>query len=126
MLNKVIRRLVLSYLAACLFALAAFAQDYKALLGKWSMTSETDGGESVNWTLVLKDDDGKLAAYLSADSGEQAAKNFSYKDGVLKFEAPYQGDYYDLDLKVSGDKLDGTWSGNGDSGRTTGVKAAAQ
>ncbi|HWF48199.1 MAG TPA: hypothetical protein VG168_14415 [Bryobacteraceae bacterium] len=111
----------------CLITLGAalflFGQDYKPLIGKWSMISETNGGDPVNWTLVLKDSDGKLTALLATDQGEQPAKDFTYASGVLKFKAPYQGNYYDIELKAMPDnKLEGTWSGDGDSGKTTGTK----
>jgi len=123
MQTNVLRKLIVSCVAACLFALVAVAQDYKSLVGKWNMTSETDG-DPVYWTLILKEVDGKLAASLATDSGEQPAKDFSYTDGAIKFEAPYQGEYYDIELKLKDGKLEGNWSGNGNSGRTTGVKAA--
>jgi hypothetical protein len=123
MRSRLLQKLVFSSLALVLLALTALAQDYQSLLGKWNMTSETDG-DPVDWTLVLKDDNGKLAAFLSSTDGDQSAKNFTYKDGVLKFEAPYQGEYYDIELKVKDGKLEGSWSGGGGSGRTTGVKAA--
>jgi hypothetical protein len=123
MQTNVLRKVIVACVVACLLALVAAAQDYKSLLGKWNMTSETDG-DPVYWTLILKEVDGKLAASLATASGEQPAKDFSYKDGVIKFQAPYQGEYYDIELKIQDGKLDGSWSGNGNSGRTSGVKAA--
>jgi hypothetical protein len=121
MVYHMLRRILASVLAACFVALSVFAQDYKALVGKWNMTSETSDAP-VHWTLVLKDDNGKLAGFLTTDEAEQPAKDFRYANGVLKFKAPYQGNVYDIELKASGDKLVGTWSGNGDSGKTTGSK----
>jgi hypothetical protein len=106
---------------ACIAVVCAPGQDYKALIGKWNMTSET-GGDPVKWTLVLKEADGKLTGFLATDEEEQAAKDFTYADGVLKFKAPYQGEYYDIELKVAGEKLDGTWTGGGDTGKTSGAK----
>jgi hypothetical protein len=121
MIYKVIRRVVSISLLTIVAALVLIGQDYKSLLGKWQMTSETDG-DNVKWALVLKETDGKLTATLAADQGEVPAKDFVYADGVMKFKAPYQDDYYDIELKVTGDKLVGTWSGGGNSGRTTGEK----
>ena len=37
---------------------------------------------------------------------------------------PYHGDQYDIDLKLADGKLEGTWAGNGDSGKTKGQRAA--
>ncbi len=86
------------------------------------MTSETEG-DPVHWTLLLKDTDGKLTASLVAGDNEIPAKGFSYADGVIKFKAPYQDEDYDIELKADGDKLTGTWTGGGGSGRTTGTKS---
>jgi len=117
-----LRTLLLLCVCVSLTAITVLAQDYKPLLGKWAMTSETDG-DPVNWTLSLKDADGKLAASLVAGDNEMPAKEFSYTDGVLKFKVPYQGEDYDIELKADGpNKLTGTWSGGGNSGKTTGVK----
>ena len=115
------RRLFVFWLALALLAVSAHAQDYKSLLGKWSMTSESSG-DPVKWTLILKDTEGKLTASLETGEGEQPAKDLTFTDGVLKFKAPYQDAYYDIELKATADKLDGTWSGGGDSGKTSGTK----
>ena len=116
------KKIVTLLLAALLIAVSAFAQDYKSLLGKWNMTSETDQ-DPVKWTLVLKEVDGKLAAFLATSEQEQPAKNFTFVDGVIKFQAPYNGEDYDIELKPAGDTIAGSWSGNGDSGKTTGTRA---
>jgi hypothetical protein len=115
------RRLVVFCILTLAFVVSAFGQDYKPFLGKWSMTSES-GGDPVTWTLVLKETDGKLLAVLASDQGEQPAKGTSFADGTLKFSAPYQGEDYDIELKLADGKLVGTWSGNGDSGKTSGTK----
>jgi redox-regulated HSP33 family molecular chaperone len=122
MAHTAIQRMVAVCLAAFVVTASLLAQDYKTLVGKWNMTSESSG-DPVKWTLVLKENDGKLAAALATDEGEQPAKDFTYTDGVLKFKAPYQGKFYDIELKATGEKLDGTWSGDGDSGKTSGTKA---
>lgn len=121
MTDRLLHRWLALCLLACVAAVAAFGQDYKTLLGKWDMTSATDG-DPVKWTLLLKDNDGKIAASLVAGDNEAPAKDFTYADGVLKFKVPYEGEYYDIELKVTADKLNGTWSGAGNSGRTTGTK----
>jgi hypothetical protein len=111
-------------LALVTLALTLSAQsDYKSFVGKWNMTSETDG-DPVHWTLVLKDADGKLTASLVAGENEMPATNFSYAEGVLKFKVPYEGEEYNIELKADGpDKLKGTWNGDGNSGVTTGTKS---
>jgi hypothetical protein len=121
MLSKRLNRLFALCFLACLAAIALLAQDYKPLLGKWNMTSET-GGDPVHWTLAFKETDGKLAVTFVAGENEIPTKDFSFIDGVLKFKVPYNGEDYAIELKSDADKLVGTWSGGGNSGPTTGTK----
>ena len=121
MAHKAIRLALGFCVVAAMMALSALAQDQKALLGKWNMTSETDG-DPVAWTLVVKENDGQLTAVVGTDEGAPPVKDFTYANGVLKFKVPYQGEYYDIELKSNGEKLDGKWSGKGDSGKTSGIK----
>ncbi len=122
MAQRISRRFFVLCLAIMVLAVSAPAQDYKPLIGNWNMTSESDG-DPVKWTLILKESDGKLTADLGTEGGKQPAKDLTFADGVLKFKAPYQGADYDIELKATADKLDGTWSGGGDSGRTSGTKS---
>ncbi|HEX4769459.1 MAG TPA: hypothetical protein VH351_01420 [Bryobacteraceae bacterium] len=121
MTSKLMRGIAIVLLMMWAGTLAIAAQDYKALLGKWQMTSETNG-DPVSWTLVLKDVDGKVGAFLTSEDGEQPAKDVTYAGGVLKFKTQYQGGDYDIELKLTADKLEGKWSGEGDSGRTSGTR----
>lgn len=122
MSRKALRRILSLWVLAILSAAFCLAQDIAAFVGKWNMTSETND-DPVHWTLVLKDANGTLVGFLTTDESEQPAKDFKYDAGVITFKAPYNGQDYDLQLKLTGDKLDGTWSGGGDSGRTSGTKA---
>jgi hypothetical protein len=121
MAQQISRRLFALYVAATVLVGSAPGQDYKPLIGKWSMTSESSE-DPVKWTLILKDSEGKLTASLDTGEGEQPAKDLTYVDGLLKFKAPYQDVDYDIELKAIEDKLTGTWSGGGDSGKTSGTK----
>jgi len=122
MAHKVILRMLAVCMVMAMTTVSALAQDYKTLLGKWNMTSETEG-DPVAWTLMLKEADGRLTAVLGTDEGTPAVKDFMYTNGVLKFKVPYQGEYYDIELKANGEKLDGKWSGKGESGKTSGIKS---
>ena len=121
MAQQISRRLFGLYMAATVLVVSAPGQDYKPLIGKWSMTSESSE-DPVKWTLILKDSEGKLTASLDTGEGEQPAKDLTYVDGLLKFKAPYQDVDYDIELKAIADKLTGTWSGGGASGKTSGTK----
>ena len=101
---KTVQRILSIALAIFVISLCVGAQDHSAIVGKWSMTSESDDG-SVPWTLTIKEDAGKLTALLATDGPETPAKNLTFTDGVLKFVAPYQGADYDIELKLQADKL---------------------
>ena len=117
MAQKISRRIFALCLGLMVLTVSAHAQDYKPLLGKWNMTSESTG-DPVNRPEHSQESEGKLTGFLSVGEGEQPAKDLTFVSGVLKFQAPYQDSYYDIELKVTADKLDGTWDGGGDSGKT--------
>jgi hypothetical protein len=120
--QKISLRLLALCLGLMVVAVSARGQDYKPLLGKWSMTSESSE-DPVKWTLTLKESEGKLTGTLGTADGEQPAKDLTFVDGVLKFQAPYQGSFYNIELKsTTPEKLEGTWDGGGDSGKTYGTK----
>jgi len=96
----------------------------KALVGSWKMTSATPDGDSISWTLRVNDSDGKLTAFITGvDGTEQPVKNLDIAEGKIRFKVAYQGEDYDINLTMDGDHLVGTWSGNGDSGKTSGVRS---
>ncbi len=109
-------------LAACSMA---WAQSSSALAGKWKMTSVTSDGNDIAWTLSITNTDGKYAATVASADGETSVKDLRVNGNKIHFRTPYQGEEYDIDLTLQGDKLNGTWSGNGDSGQTKGEKAGA-
>jgi hypothetical protein len=49
-------------------------------------------------------------------------KDFTSSGDTIKFKVPYEGADYDIDLKATDDMLVGTWSGGGNSGKTSGTK----
>lgn len=94
------------------------------LVGKWKMISFSPDGDPIPWSLNIKEADGKLAATLDTENqGEAPARDFNVTGEKVHLKAPYEGEDYDIDLKLDAGKLTGTWSGNGDSGKTTGERA---
>lgn len=102
----------------------AFAQKTDPLVGKWKMSSTTPDGDQVPWTLTITYADGKYAATAAAGEGEGPVSELKVDGTKLHFRVPYQGNEYDIDLKLEGDSLAGTWSGGGSSGETKGQKSA--
>jgi hypothetical protein len=98
---------------------------HTSVAGVWKMTSETPDGDSLPWNLTIKQQDGKWAATSGTDQGETAVKDFTVTGNKIHFKAPYQDQDYDIDLTLTGDKLEGTWSGGSDSGKTSGTRASS-
>jgi hypothetical protein len=103
----------------------AWAQSSDALAGKWKMLSVTPDGGDIAWTLSITESSGKYAATVASADGETPVKDFRVDGNKVHFRTPYQGEEYDIDLKLEGNRLTGTWSGNGDSGQTKGEKVGA-
>lgn len=116
------RRLLTISLFAALLAGTVEAQDFTQFTGKWNMTSETNS-DPVRWTMTVSGTSAKPEAMLSTEEGGQAAADVSYESGTLSFKVSYQGGDYTIELRYVNGKLDGTWRGAGESGKTTGVKA---
>jgi hypothetical protein len=113
---------------AALFLLTmshAFSQESGSLAGNWKMVSSTSDGAEVPWTLAIHYKDGNYSASLASEEGESEPKSFKVDGDNISMRVTYQGEDYEIKLKRSGEKLTGTWSGNGDSGDTKGERASS-
>ena len=114
--------LIIAFLALSFGAPVSRAADTAALAGKWKMASITPDGSTIDWTLTLKQEGDAWTATVGGVGPEAAAKEVKVDGASVHMKTPYNDEYYDLDLKLDGDKLTGKWSGNGDSGVTTGAR----
>jgi hypothetical protein len=99
-------------------------QEDRPLVGKWKMVSTTSDGGEVPWTLTIDYADGKYGATAASGEGENPAKDLKVDGTNVTLIVPYQGEDYEIKLRLADDKLSGTWSGNGQSGETKGMKAS--
>jgi hypothetical protein len=93
-------------------------------VGNWDCVSSAPGGGEIKWTLTVKEVDGKLACTLATEDGEIPLDDVKYENNVLTFKVNRGEGTYDVTLKFEGDKLDGTWKGNGETGAIKGSKRA--
>jgi hypothetical protein len=100
----------------------AWADD-SGLAGKWKMVAISPDGNEVPWTLTIAYADGKYSGTLNSDQGEVPAKDFKTDGTMVSMTTPYEGNDYEVKLKLIDGKLKGTWSGGGDSGDVHGEKA---
>ena len=116
---------VLTLVSATLLVCAAAGQEKDSLVGQWKMVSSTSDGGEIPWTLTIHSTGGTYSATAAVDEGESEAKNFKVDGDNVSMLVNYHGDEYEIKLKHAGQKLTGTWSGNGDSGDTKGERASS-
>lgn len=107
-----------------LLAQNAAAQQGGSLAGEWKMVSSTPDGDDIPWTLTIHYKDGNYSASTSIGQSAEEPRNFKVEGDNVSMNVMYEGDEYEIKLKHSGDKLAGTWSGNGNSGDTKGERAS--
>ena len=130
-------RLLLLLVLVSVFPGAAFAQDAQDLIGKWKVVAETPEGDKTSVWSFARSGDEISGSSVSEDTGEEATFNDVKLDGdeiSFSIDIDMQGTelVLDLEAKVSGDTLDGTWiamdtDGNQlASGDLAGTKAAQE
>jgi hypothetical protein len=116
------RRLLL--LAAAVLLLAApFAAsaDKPSALGTWDVVASTPDGELPS-VLTLKMVDGKLTVEYELAGMPRTVTEPKLEKNVLTMKVEYEGGIYEVEAKIDGDKMDGTWQGNGTSGTLSGKR----
>ncbi len=89
--------------------------------GRWSMTADTADG-SRPFVLVVTDTDGKLAAVFEGAEGMVQVKETKFENNTLMLTLDVNGAVVTMELKVDGDKMDGTWKGGENSGKVSGTR----
>jgi uncharacterized cupredoxin-like copper-binding protein len=74
--------------------------------GAWDCTAMTPDGEALKFTLTIQEEGGRIAGTIA--------------DAIFKTD--YDGATYTLELKISGDTLEGTYKGDGASGQVKGAR----
>src|SRR5512144_2183997 len=97
----------------CALLCSAIVAAAGAPLGTWDCISSAPGGGEVRWTLSVKEVDGKLVCTAGTEDGEIPVDNPKFENNVLTFQVPRADGTYGVTVKFDGDKLDGTWKGNG-------------
>ncbi len=112
--------LALALAAAVSFAAAA---SQNPVVGRWDCVASIPGGGESKWTLTVKEDNGKLAGSVLGEEGEMPLDNPKFDNGVLSFSVNIESVTYNVQLKVQDAKLEGSWTGGGDTGSLRGSKA---
>jgi hypothetical protein len=90
--------------------------------GVWDCTAITPDGEALKFTLKIQEEGGRIAGTIEDARGSTKIVDPKLEDSMLIFKADYDGATYTLELKISGDKLEGTYKGEGASGQVKGAR----
>jgi hypothetical protein len=93
-----------------------------AAVGTWDVISAVDGGDDMNWKLVIKEDAGKLAGTISGEQGDFTLEDVKLEGETLTFKVTIDEQIYLTEAKISGAKLDGVFKGTGVKGTLKGTR----
>ncbi len=106
--------LAIALSAVALLAVPVSASE-KAALGTWDMVATTPDGPMPSVMTVSKAA-GKLKAEVDLGGVKRSVSDEAVEGDVLKLKVEYEGVVYDIQGKIAGDALEGTWEGGGNSG----------
>jgi len=115
-------RILTLFLTILLFGCAACWAAENAVVGKWDVTATDESGQPSNWTLVVKDDGGKLAGTLSGDPGEFPLVDAKLEGNSFSFKVIVNEANYVVEGTVDGNKFEGKYKGPEASGTVKGAK----
>ena len=90
-------------------------------VGTWKLVSSN--GEEYQWTMTVKEEDGKLSGTLAGDPGEFPLVDPKVDGDKFTFKVTVGDNEYTVETKITGDKLEGTYKGADSQGT---VKATKQ
>jgi hypothetical protein len=91
------------------------AADAPKAVGTWDAVSSTPNGD-MPAVITIKQVEGALKAEIELDGAKRVVTDEKLEGDVFKMKVQYEGGVYDVEMKVAGDALDGTWQGGGYSG----------
>jgi hypothetical protein len=92
------------------------------MVGTWDAVGTDEAGQASNWTLVVKDDAGKLGGTLSGDPGEFALVDAKLDGNSFTFKVVVNEATYTVETTIDGKKFDGKYKGPEAAGTLKGTK----
>jgi len=113
---KTAARLTLVLAALVLAALPpAIAADAPKAVGTWDAIASTPNGDMPS-VITIKQVEGALKAEIEIDGLQRIITDEKLEGDVFRMKVQYEGGVYDVEAKIAGDALEGTWQGGGYSG----------
>jgi hypothetical protein len=110
------------FLTIFLFGFALCWAGDNPVVGKWECTATDDAGQTSAWTMVVKEDGGKLAGTLSGDPGEFDLVDPKLEGNAFTFKVVVNDATYTVQTTLDGQKLEGKYTGAEASGTLKGTK----
>jgi hypothetical protein len=99
------------------------AADAPKVAGTWDVVSTTPQGEMTS-VLVVKLVDGQPKVEFELVGEKRTVSDEKLTGNLLTFKVEYEGGVYEVEAKVDGDAIAGTWQGGGYSGELKGKRRA--
>jgi hypothetical protein len=115
MKNHCARSLMILLAALAIAAPLSFAGDAPKFLGVWNAVALTPNGEMAS-VMTIAEKDGSLEVEMTLEGLEKRVTREKLEGDVLSMTVHHDGVPYDVEVKVEGDTLTGTWSGPDASG----------
>jgi len=96
--------------------------DNSAAVGTWDVVGTDDAGQSSNWTLVVKEDGGKLTGTLTGDPGEFPIVEPKVDGNSFTFKVVVNESTYSVEGTIDGNKFEGKYKGPDSGGTLKGTK----
>ena len=97
-----------------------------AIAGEWNFFTTAPDGAPLNWSLTVKEEDGKLSGFLSGSQGIIPLVNPKFEGDLFTCSVTVDGGDYSVELKVTGNTAEGSWKGGADTGKIKASKKSAK
>jgi hypothetical protein len=102
--------------------LAGIAAAAGGAAGVWNCVALTPDGEALKFTLKIREEEGRISATVEDARGAAPVIDPKLEGATVSFKVDYDGSRYTMALKIEGDKLEGTYTGEPAAGKVTGAR----
>ncbi len=114
-------RVVVVAIALLALSPLALAADAPAAVGTWDVVATTPDGE-LPAVITIKMMEGQVKGEIEIAGMKQTVSDEKLEGNVLRMKVAYEGGTYDLEAKIDGNTIEGTWQGGGYSGTLKGTR----
>jgi len=104
------RTLTILLAAVALAATLALAGDASKVVGVWDAVASTPNGD-MSSVMTITEEDGTLEVDMVLNGMKRGVSKEKLDGDILTMTVRYEGVPYDVELKVDGETMEGTWSG---------------